>query len=765
LLITILQVRLAKEAAEAKKRAAEEKEKEEAREYEETKMFRGEDFNILKIPTAEELAAAAEAAAEEARIKREEEEEEAAAERAAAEAAGAPPSRGSTRGRSRASSRRSRTPGTAPGTAGPGGVHEEGEWESDDESDFSELTPLEARMVHVLERMKVASDRNAEHPRKNDDKMQYFMPMLFSDDIKYKNFETAINDQDSRLSGWQPLDVGKKHVRTANAVNFELGDEQNQFSDISTAVKDHKIKLVQDRLKRLYKTTSSEESPADWTEVVKKDAVAWVEFLDAQEAILMKRPPTPPPPLDEEAEFFKQLKLDALFLQDVAEEDEEEMSVPEGIPASLPIPSDAATKNVAPLPLGRVASGVIQPDSYAYYQLDVIDLSHLTLELKSIRGYSDLYLSKHELPTKFNYDHRVHAGDYNQRVARLLFQPKQHGTHFIGVHSDAGAKFEVWAFAAGAGAAVAKPLEAVNSKLRQWEIVSNHTVQEIDEKLPELMHEAKQIVDFENSMAMPTILADYKEHEQEQKALFEQRAAASDGGGEFAVDAAAVEGDDDDDMDEIAIMDTFISKAGRGLIRRDMHAGTCSLTVKAEDDEDDSDEEPDHIDPNSHPDLFRKPELKTRRDYLQIVRAEPKLDKNEINDFLNLSMGDRANGISLSRSLTSLPDLKESLMLRMGNNRKGMVGSSIAATSTSQLSLTPSRALTGGGAGRGKSLTSFGDPKPIKRTLPASLTQKIKAVQYTTSDRAKESRGDIVRREREIERQAKGLKPRQSQVG
>jgi hypothetical protein len=151
---------------------------------------------------------------------------------------------------------------------------------------------------------------------------------------------------------------------------------------------------------------------------------------------------------------------------------------------------------------------------------------------------------------------------------------------------------------------------------------------------------------------------------------------------------------------------------------------------------------------------------------LQIVRAEPKLDKNEINDFLNMSMGDRANGISLSRSLTSLPDLKESLMSRMSNSRKGMVGtsSSIAATSTSQLSLTPSRALTGG-AGRGKSLTSFGDPKPIKRKLPAALTQKIKAVQYTTSERAKESRGDIVRREREIERQAKGLKPRQSQIG
>ena len=492
-------------------------------------------------------------------------------------------------------------------------------------------------MAHFLERMHEAGQRNTGHPRKGENKLEYFMPMLFSNDIKYNNFETPLDED--RVIIWKPLDVGKKHSKEANPVNND--GWPNQFSDMAEAVKEHtKVRRFK-TVSNLYKTSATEESPADWTYVVKKDAVMWVEFLDAQEAILMERPPTPPPPVDEEAEFFRELKMNALFLKDLP--DEEEVSVPEEVPDSNARAKRYGHKCCHSPSLGSRHFRSPQPDSFAYFQLELLDTSQITVEMRSVRGYSDLYMSKDELPTKFNYEHRVQSGEYNFRIARLIIEPKQSGTHFIGVHTEKGAKFDLWCFSAGAGAAVAKPLQAVTNKLRQWEIVSNHSVEEIDMKLPELMSEAKNIVDFENSMAMPAILDDYERHKAEGKDKEEE----------------------DEDMDEIDIMDTFISKAGRRLIRKDLLAGACSVAKKEFEDNDSSDEEPDHIDPNSHFELFKKPELTSRKQYLDIIKAEPKLDEHEVNTFLTASMADRKKAaLNMSMSLSSLPDLKKSLKTR-----------------------------------------------------------------------------------------------------
>ena len=107
-----------------------------------------------------------------------------------------------------------------------------------------ELSAVEQRMVYFLERMQVAKDRNGDHPRKSKDKLQYFMPMLFSDDIKYKNFETPIDDEEERLARWKPTDLGKKHTKVANPVNFDVTRRLISCSATSEAVKEHKVKLV-----------------------------------------------------------------------------------------------------------------------------------------------------------------------------------------------------------------------------------------------------------------------------------------------------------------------------------------------------------------------------------------------------------------------------------------------------------------------------------------------------------------------------------------
>ena len=130
-------------------------------------------------------------------------------------------------------------------------------------------------------------------------------------------------------------------------------------------------------------------------------------IFDAQKPSMEK--PDAPTPCRRGGGILQELKRSALFLQDISE-DEEQHS--DEIPSSLPVPSDAAIKSINPLPLGHVASGIIQPDSYAYYQLEI--LTPTLRRLKSVHGYSDSTcprMSSYEI----HREHRVHGGDYNHR--------------------------------------------------------------------------------------------------------------------------------------------------------------------------------------------------------------------------------------------------------------------------------------------------------------------------------------------------------------
>lgn len=652
--------RIAFEAAEAiriKKEAEEAAELEETNRRRDYKGMKAEDINVLKIPTAEELeqqaAEEAAAAAEAIRL----EEEKAALRPKTREKRSRPGTKGRSRPSTKGASRPTTVGGDDQSPDGSIGEWDDDDYEDDEDSTVVEYTPQERRFVEFLGKMKVADKRNADHPRRQVDKASYFMPMLFADDIKYSNFEGVVNDEAHRLGTWTLETMGKSKQRSPQKVDESFVEKKSGFEDIAQKVKEHKLKLIRDRLANLYRTSSEEDSSAEWTEVMKRDFVDWISFFDEQEGILMNRPATPPPPVDEEAEFLKKIAGMAQALKEQPEFDDYEM------PQSLPIPVDEANASVQPLPLGKVARDIVLNDSFKYYQVEVVDANAVhTFEVKSIRGYADIYISNDSLPTKVNYERNGMSGDDNNRIVRVFFEPGKIGTMFIGIHSELGASYELWGFASGHVSTIQEPIENVSSALRRWEIIQNHTVEEMETMLPELMVQAADIVKFENTMAKPSILVDLQES---------------------GYDPQKQESGDADSDDEIAVMDSFISKAGRRLIRKDILAGKGLITDRNRDGKEDLDEdgdEIDYIDPNSHVELFKQPALLPRKSYLNIVKKSDRLDHDENYNFTMLSLQKRKNHPYPANPMSlSLPNLNVSSSIResVASSRWGHQPSSV----------------------------------------------------------------------------------------
>ena len=397
----------------------------------------------------------------------------------------------------------------------------------------------------------------------------------------------------------------------------------------------------------MYGDNMGDIHPSEWTEVYKQDAVMWEEFFDAQEAILMARPPTPPPSIDEEAEFLK--KMQKLDISEGISEEKSSFtgtSTTNKVPKSLPVPDDNIIKNLPPLPLNTVARDTVYPRSYKYFQIELMDCAKLTLELQCIRGYADLLFAATELPTIANYEKRVQAGDYNNRTARLTYVPPRQGVFYVGVHSVAGSKFELWGSDTGQVPTTADPLLQVSNQLRKWEIIQNHPPEEIEMKLPQLMDEAEKIVKFENNMARATILSEYNE----------------------ALEKGEIDHDEDEDYDEIDIMDTFISKAGRRIIKKDLEMYGQVII-----DEDGEEEELD-VNPNAHKELFSKPDLMSHQSYLDLVQGQKPLSTRERIQLVRSQRPKMATSVSLpelnpkairaegslSRTTNATPDLTKS---------------------------------------------------------------------------------------------------------
>jgi len=172
--------------------------------------------------------------------------------------------------------------------------------------------------------------------------------------------------------------------------------------------------------------------------------------------------------------------------------------------------------------------------------------------------------------------------------------------------------------------------------MRGLEILGNHTEEELHMKLPALILEAKGIVEFENKMAKPSILAEYTQAKEQQKSMPQI----------------------DQDDDEVAIMDTFIAKAGRKLLRKSLLAAAGKTDESSDFGENDASESDTLQNPNAHASLFLKPSLPSRQSFLDIVRSEKLLASQE-EKFSLMSLQNSKNlSVSKSASESFLPKLK-----------------------------------------------------------------------------------------------------------
>jgi len=261
---------------------------------------------------------------------------------------------------------------------------EEEEEKVDDSEDVAVVeldTPLTRRMRFFLSRMKVAKERNLTHPRR--DGKQFFVPLSFSEDISFDNFNSKCIDEEERLSTWKALDLGMQRKKKPDEGDPEA-DRKNakDFSDVALAVKAHKQHLIQERLQQLYRTSNTDTKPGDMSEVFRVDSVDWKAFFLEQEALLYRKPETPAAVVDEEAAFaaeMRKLKL-ASYLKNVNPNSSSSSSSTsqnglEGLPESL-MPNDANLNALTPLPFGAVSRSIILPPmTYKHFQVSQCNAS------------------------------------------------------------------------------------------------------------------------------------------------------------------------------------------------------------------------------------------------------------------------------------------------------------------------------------------------------------------------------------------------------
>lgn len=122
-------------------------------------------------------------------------------------------------------------------------------------------------LVKVLALSKSGSSK---HPRRGNDK-RYYIPQLFSDDIRFDPFATKVTHSDI------------PHDLAADERNEEdLVDPVTDFSDIVQKVNQHNVQVERKKMKQLYQINKPDIQPKDWTSVVRVDAVDWVYYFQEQ---------------------------------------------------------------------------------------------------------------------------------------------------------------------------------------------------------------------------------------------------------------------------------------------------------------------------------------------------------------------------------------------------------------------------------------------------------------------------------------------------
>lgn len=167
------------------------------------------------------------------------------------------------------------------------------------------------------------------------------------------------------------------------------------------------------------------------------------------------------------------------------------------IPVSLlrVLPADVK-RDIAPLPFGKVKRRqVVFPQEIKFYQLEVLSIDCvLTIELQCIRGLASMFLHYNKLPSTVKFEESATCSKEKNRWARIAIVPEQVGTYFLAVTSLAsGAEYDLWAYATGNSAEENAHVQRVTQMLKKWDVILQHSPEELQIHYPRINEEAKQV--------------------------------------------------------------------------------------------------------------------------------------------------------------------------------------------------------------------------------------------------------------------------------
>jgi hypothetical protein len=271
----------------------------------------------------------------------------------------------------------------------------------------------------------------------------------------------------------------------------------------------------------------------------------------------------------------------------------------------------------------------------------------LTDEDVICRGYGDIILSKDELPSVAQNLKHVSVSDVNyNRVGRMVLNMDGYtGQLFLGVHSPVtGCQYELWMLSTGENNyhSTNKSILAVARTLRELNILSNHSTDELHSNMTRLMEQARSISDSEVSVGTHSILEDIDPSLYETLRSIKIKKEANDQ--QYVVDhmtdvtgevinvhdsTSSMRIEEDvskmsvtsekelEKEEEREVMARFVEKIGRREIRNDLRANqiirqlrmaaTPSRPIKTSDDGNDS-----YI----NRDMFEKPQFMSQEDFI-----------------------------------------------------------------------------------------------------------------------------------------------------
>jgi hypothetical protein len=336
------------------------------------------------------------------------------------------------------------------------------------------------RMKEFLDKVQESVRRHASHPRRMP--RNFFMPMVFSEDIYFDPFATI--DPDVLGDGEEVPLPAAEIVSSADLVDLEPPHPVDPFADVN--VKLSAFRNEEERKRKLLFATTLQEVPAtDWIRVFRTYTVDWDSFFASQDAMVELSAAVKESDMEIDEYFNNNDPLkkitDTLAVSPsprstMGSRTNSHISMSSsGYFSGTATPEEDGAPTVTLLPFGKILEHQkVKQGDYRYFKLQHFKQSAmLTVEVQCVKGLVDVYLAHQKLPSLSMHERHVACTKANKGVVRLAFRPNKSGTFFVAVRShETDAKFNIWTYSSSAETDRNPIIARVNSILRKFEILS-----------------------------------------------------------------------------------------------------------------------------------------------------------------------------------------------------------------------------------------------------------------------------------------------------